>query len=78
MLRVETHKNLSEPRNFEATRVLVRDKHGNPIALVVDDGFVHVSKLGDSDFEQMLEMHGINRTIVVEDFEPANTDIQIH
>ena len=67
MLTVETHKQLGDPRKFEATRVLVRDEHKNPIALIVQNGrMIHIKRVGDPDFNQFLQTYGINRTVVVE------------
>jgi len=79
MLKIEAHKQLKEPQVLEASRVLVRDRFGNPIALVVEDGeYTHIFRkdgntvrVGDPEFEQILQLFGINRAIVVDSVKPT-------
>lgn len=74
MLRVETHKNLRDPRSFEASRVLIRDQYDNPVVLVIsDDAFIHIHQVGDPDFDTKLREHGVDRTVIVTDLQiPEN------
>lgn len=65
-MQVDLHNALREPQSLEATRVLVRDKYGNPLVFVIEDGeMVNFKTIDDPDFQQALKDFGINRTIIV-------------
>jgi hypothetical protein len=71
---VETHNRLSSPQKFKASRVLVTSDDGlTPIALILqyagssEQPWFRVFRVGDKDFNAQLDMHGVNRTVVVTD-----------
>lgn len=68
-MRVETHNRLGTPRTINATRVVVYDDHGNPLALAVqlDNGMYHVCHLKDPEFRTLLDMLGVASTVRVKD-----------
>ena len=68
MLRVESHNGLADAQAFDATKVLIRDKFDNPLVLIAVQGdLIHIKRAGDIDFDQYLELYGVNRTVVVKD-----------
>lgn len=75
---VEAHNGLRQPVSFSATRVIVRDDMGNPIAVVMQDGqFTHVRHAGEPDFNAWLQLCGINRTTVVTQLPARTPDLRI-
>ena len=73
-MRLEIHNGLSQPLVVEATRVLVLDDMGNPVAFALtyhkdpQSGREHIRVCDalDRDFEQQLQMNGVKRTVVVD------------
>lgn len=70
-MRVETHNALGEQQVVEATRVLVRDAYGNPVAVVLEVSgppqCVFVTRsIADADFKQWLKLFGVSDTVVLE------------
>jgi hypothetical protein len=56
-----------DPVVTAATRVLITDHHGNPLALVVEwdrDQYL-LAHEGDKDFEQLLATFGVERAMVL-------------
>jgi hypothetical protein len=67
-MTIEIHDHLGNPLKIDATRVLILDDHGNPVALAVQVQPGHCRILragpapaGDADFSQQLRIHGISR-----------------
>jgi len=67
-MRLEAHDNLQKPIKREITRVVVYDDYDNPIAIVVkyDHGMCYVGHVGDKEFNNMLQVLGINRFVMVD------------
>ena len=64
---LESHNHLKQPLKIHSTRLLVRDNLGNPIAFVIEMGPTHhrVFDANDEDFEQQLQYHGFDATVIV-------------
>lgn len=67
-MRLEIHDHLQKAKNLAATRLVVYDDFDNPVSISIqlDKNQIHTSHLGDNEFPLMLEMLGINRTMIVE------------
>lgn len=65
-MKLEVHDRLRNPEVREATRVLVRDDHGNPVAVFIQVAPNHVfaSFRGRPDFEAALRNLGVLDTVV--------------
>jgi hypothetical protein len=63
---VETHNELRDPQRIECTRVVVRDRFDQPVAVLLEPapGQIWVSRRGEPRFEQALELLGIRDTVV--------------
>jgi len=71
-MRVEVLDGLGRPTVLPATRVLVTDDNGTPIAFAftfVKDAagreITRVGHAGEPDFTAQLRAHGVDRTVVV-------------
>jgi hypothetical protein len=62
-----------QPAEQKAHSVVVEDDLGNPlfVAIQVDEAVVY-STVGEKDFHPMLRALGINKTVVVTDFQPKS------
>lgn len=62
-MRLQAHNKLSEPIDVDVTRVIIYDNDDNPIVLVVEvgPGMYHVTRRGEQEFTDMLEMVGFDR-----------------
>lgn len=71
-MRVEMHDHLTNPVALPATRLLITDDQGTPICLCIEvvPGHNRVFRVGDSDFNDQMRKHGINRTTVAKTIEP--------
>lgn len=71
-MRVETQRNLSDVRIIEASRVLVADRFGNPLMVAVETSpdIIYVKHVREKGFKEMLQILGIDRTVIVADLEP--------
>ena len=71
MLKVEVHNNLKDPRQLEATRVVVYDVHDNPVAFVVqsaeDPRICMAATCDHKDFNRMLNVLGISQTVLLQE-----------
>jgi len=69
---VKTQHSL-QPVEQKAHSVVVEDDLGNPlfVAIQVDEAVVY-STVGEKDFHPMLRALGINKTVVVTDFQPKS------
>lgn len=78
-MKLLIHKNLHEVSVVDATRVVVEDSHGNPIALALEFGKDQILAVtADSpDFNRVLEELGIRKTVIVEDVYQTPLD-QVH
>lgn len=65
-MKLEVHDRLRSPEVREATRVLIRDGHGNPAAVFIQVTADHVfmSVRGQPDFEAALRNLGVLDTAV--------------
>lgn len=72
MLTVEAHADLTNPVRFPASRVLILDENGTPLAFAVTmrPGHHRVFRVGDPDFNEQLQTHGISRSVVVTKLDP--------
>jgi hypothetical protein len=63
---LETHNNLNQPQRIEATRFVVRDKHGTPVmvALQMTDEQIWCCHCGEEGFQRALQAMGINETVI--------------
>lgn len=69
-MRIEIHNKLGQPQVLEVTRVVIKDKFGNPIAIALepDDGVIIAdiaSKGNEIQFNQLLRSLGIQKTVLV-------------
>jgi len=73
-VRVELHNELRSPQIIRATRVVIYDDFGNPIAVVGELGnrTLLAAKCTDSDFLTTLRDLGLDRAVIV----PIVTDLQ--
>jgi hypothetical protein len=72
-MQVEAVAGLRPHPKFDADRVVIRNRFGDIIAVVVEfqtDQFAMTSA-GDTDFEQVLQNLGLANTIVVEQISAA-------
>lgn len=68
MLTVEAYgPGGSAPMRTEATRVLVKDQYGNPLAVVVvyGDNQILVAHQNDDDFDILLSTFGVESAVVL-------------
>lgn len=66
-MRIETHDGLTNPQVIRATRLVVKDSHGQPVFVVLEQGpdrFL-TFKASDPDFQSALAQFGIRQTAVV-------------
>lgn len=78
-MRIEAHKGLTEPIVFEADRILICNPYGDPIVFAVEiikDHHWRVFRAGDKDFNEQLQLHGINRTVLVTKLDPNNLKVK--
>lgn len=74
-MKLKIHKNLREAIEIEATRVLVEDKLGNPIAVALEfaEGAIFAATADNPNFKQILERMGITKVVVVKDVPTATS-----
>lgn len=68
-MKVQLHNGLQSPQTISATRVLVLDDHGNPVAVAVEVGQgVIITELASEgpQFNSLLRSLGIQQTVIVE------------
>lgn len=68
-MKVEIHRNLSTPIVIDATRVLLTYDDGTPFAFAIDyipPNHVRCFRAEDSDFNEQLRIHGIDRVVFVD------------
>lgn len=78
-MRVETHDGLTNPQALRATRLVVKDSHGQPVFVVLEQGpdqFV-TFKATDPDFAAALAQFGIRQTAVVTRLDAGPRDFRI-
>lgn len=71
-MQVELHNNLKNPLVLPATRLLVVDDFGNPVAFAVQlaPGHVRTGHVGEADFNEQLQMHGFDVSVIVSRIDP--------
>ena len=79
MLRVETHRRLSDIRSIDATRVVVYDQFDNPICVVIElgGGITIAETAASPQFNEVLRQLGISCTTVIRELEQTPLP-QIH
>lgn len=72
-MRVELHDGLTNPKVLPATRIVIYDDQGTPVAFALQrvrlpDGREHlvVADAADKDFMLQLRSYGIDRTVIVQ------------
>lgn len=68
-MKLKIHRSLRDVVVIEATRVVVEDDLGNPVALALEFGPNQILAVtaDDPKFNQVLAELGINKTVLVED-----------
>lgn len=68
-MKLKIHKDLREIMEIEATRVLVEDDLGNPIAFALQygPGMIIAATADDPNFNAMLQQMGINKVVAITD-----------
>jgi len=61
---VEHHNKFEEPVREEASRVVIYDDNGTPVAFAIQlkPGHIRFCSISDSDFNEQLSMHGLAQT----------------
>jgi len=74
---VETHNKLTNPNRIEATRVIIKDNHGNIllVALELDTHHILLTQRGDPNFNSVLKSLGLPDNVTELIFNPG-TDIK--
>lgn len=64
---IESHNRLNDPSSITATRVVVYNDNKQPLFVAVELGLghFHLARIGDDDFDSLLDMLGIKQTVVV-------------
>lgn len=65
---VELHDHLTQPNRLTATRVLIRDQYGQPIAIflqVSDKDVIVETAKNKVSFERMLKQWGVSQTAII-------------
>ena len=67
---VKTQHNL-QPRETPAHSVIIEDDMGNPIFVAVQmTEAITCANVGDPNFQTVLQMLGVNKTVTVTEFKP--------
>lgn len=78
-MRVETHDGLTNPQVIQATRLVVKDSHGQPVFVVLEmgpDQFM-TFKASDPDFAAALAQFGLRPQAAVRRVDLKPRDFQI-
>ncbi|MFA5572534.1 MAG: hypothetical protein WDA42_05460, partial [Candidatus Bathyarchaeia archaeon] len=64
---LEIHDNFKQPQRISCTRLVVRDKYNNPLAVAVETApdITTIASLQDPDFYTLLKLLGITDSVVV-------------
>jgi hypothetical protein len=64
---IEIHDNFKQPQRIPCTRLVVRDKYNNPLAVAVETApdVTTIASIQDQDFYTLLKLLGINDSVVV-------------
>lgn len=64
---LEAHDRMESPVKLSATRLVIKDDYGQPLAVFFQVGEKHVRFIsaGEPDFERHLESLGLDRTVVL-------------
>ena len=75
-MKLQIHRSLRDVVTLEATRVVVEDNHGNPIALALEfaPGQILATTADSPDFNQVLAGLGIRKTVLVQDVQQTPLD----
>jgi len=70
-MRIEAHNAFGKPIKQEITRVVVYDDLDNPIlvAMKYAQGMCYAGRVGDTEFQKVLAMLGINKTVIVDNLD---------
>lgn len=72
-MRVESHDALGKAVSMPATRVVVYDDYDNPVcvSMKMQNGRITTARVGDKRFNEVLQMLGIRKTVLVDSIDPA-------
>ena len=75
-MKLQIHRNMRNVQTIEATRVVVRDDHDNPIALALEfaPGQILAVTADSPEFNAVLASLGIKETVLVEDVRQTPLD----
>lgn len=73
-MKVRLQRSLTEVQIIEADTVVIEDFTGTPVAVAIQHNshVILASTAGQGDFQQLLELAGVRRTIYVTQPEPKN------
>lgn len=71
-MKIRLQRSLTEAQIIEADTVVIEDFAGTPVAVAIQHSpqVILASTAGQSDFQQLLELAGVRRTIYVTQPEP--------
>jgi hypothetical protein len=75
-MKLKIHRNLREAVVIEATRVVVEDGFGNPVAVALEfaPNQILAATPDSPEFNAILREMGIDKTVIVEDVHPVPLD----
>lgn len=75
-MQVAVHNGLGNGQLLDATRVVINDKYGNPLAVAIEieDGSIFAATADDPRWNQILQQIGIKRVVVVDTMRAAPLD----
>ena len=67
-MKVKLHKDLASVQIIEASTVVIEDATGTPVAVATEHspGIILASVAGNADFQQLLNLAGVRRTVYVQ------------
>ena len=80
-MKLKIHRSLRDVVVIEATRVVVEDDLGNPVALALEyaPNQIFTATLDDPEFNRVLAELGIDKTLLVEDvFQTPLDQVRFH
>lgn len=79
-MTIELHDALRNPMQLSATRILIRDNFGQPIAVYMEMGpnnILHATAKNKTQFEKLIRELGVHQTAVVTVAEERDREIVI-
>jgi hypothetical protein len=70
---VEVYDRMGNPHRIQATRVVIRNRHDDPMCVCLEQNEDHhfIKHCGEEGFEHALRAMGVNSTLVVDRHTPA-------